>query len=114
MKKLLMTFAMSSALVLAACGANADEGYETMKDTVVRGMQQFTVETSADTKDAITNIADELQTKALKANTKPDSMWINVEDGHGKLVATIRVAYTKTGLQQTGLTEMNTYDLVLK
>lgn len=114
MKKLLMTFAMSSALVLTACGSNAEEGYETMKDTVVRGMQQFTVETDVDTKDAITSITDELQAKALKANTKPDSMWVNVEDRKGNLVATVRVAYTETGLKQTGLKEIETYDLDLK
>lgn len=106
MKKLLSVAVLSSALLLGACGSSDGE-YELVKDTVVRGMQQYTVETKMDKKEDIEKLVDELEEKAMKANTRPDSMWINVQTKHGKVVAKIKEAYTLTGMNQTGLKEKN-------
>ena len=106
MKKLLSVAALSSALLLGACG-NSDGEYELVKDTVVRGMQQYTVETKMDKKEDIEKLVEELEEKSLKANTRPDSMWINVQTKHGKVVAKVKEAYTLTGMNQTGLKEKN-------
>ena len=105
MKKILSALAIGAAIFLSACGNSANDGYELMKDTVVRGMQQYTVKTEVDSKEDVQKIANELEEKALKANTKPDSMWINFQTKSGAAVAKIKVAYTDTGLSQTGLKE---------
>lgn len=113
MKKILSAMALSSVLLLSACGGN-DTDYEVVKDTVVRGMQQYTIETKMDDEKQIKALIEELEEKAMSNNTRPDSMWINVQTKRGKLIATVKEAYTLTGMNQTGLKEKNKAELKMK
>ncbi|WP_010289400.1 hypothetical protein [Kurthia massiliensis] len=113
MKKLLSVAVLGSALFLGACG-HSDGEYELVKDTVVRGMQQYTVETKMDKKEDIEKLVEELEEKSLKSNTRPDSMWINVQTKHGRVVAKVKEAYTLTGMNQTGLREKNKPDIQMQ
>lgn len=113
MKKILSAMALSSVLLLSACGDN-DTDYEVVKDTVVRGMQQYTIETKMDDEKQIKALIEELEEKAMSNNTRPDSMWINVQTKRGKLTATVKEAYTLTGMNQTGLKEKNKPELKMK
>lgn len=113
MKKILSAATLSSVLLLGACG-NSDTEYEIIKDTVVRGMQQYTVETSMDDEKQIKELIEELEDKAMSSNTRPDSMWINVQTKRGKLTATVKEAYTLTGMNQTGLKEKDQAELKMQ